>query len=391
MRLAPLLLSPAMLVACGDATGPSLAPGVPALALGARHACQLIGGVPTCWGTGDAGQLGIGSTPGDTTPVLQAPGVVLTSITAGATHTCGLDGGGRAWCWGSNQRGELGTDMPDEQCGGIPCRTTPVPVAAGTRFQSLTAGVSFTCGLSTGGTIYCWGLNDTGQLGTTADSFACGGIRCSTEPVPAADGRRFVTLSAGLSHVCALDAGGEAWCWGYDGLPREQGGPNGARFLPEPRRTGGPRFRLISAGGYHTCAVTRNGTAWCWGVDALGAGPNLREAHDPVRVQTDRRFTRLALGRYTSCALDRAGRAWCWGANVSGEVGTTPVGANQHFDTPSAVSGEPRYSDIAGGAETYCGITTAGATACWGRGRNGELGSGAMDSPVPVIVPLPGT
>jgi hypothetical protein len=56
------------------------------------------------------------------------------------------------------------------------------------------------------------------------------------------------------------------------------------------------------------------------------------------------------------------------------------VGANQHFDTPSVVSGGLHFSDIAGGAETYCGITTGEATACWGRGRNGELGSGNTDS-----------
>ena len=101
------------------------------------------------------------------------------------------------------------------------------------------------------------------------------------------------------------------------------------------------------------------------------------------------RFQLVRSARITSCGLDEAGAAWCWGANGTGEVGTEPVGAGQRFDEPSAVSGGLRFQTIVAGNGTYCGITTAGTTACWGRGLFGELGSGAENSTLPIPVPIP--
>jgi hypothetical protein len=67
-------------------------------------------------------------------------------------------------------------------------------------------------------------------------------------------------------------------------------------------------------------------------------------------------------------------------------VGTEPIGSLVLFDTPQAVSGNFRFTSIAGGGGTFCGTTTDGATACWGRGEEGQLLNGNQSSTVPVEV-----
>ncbi len=120
----------------------------------------------------------------------------LVSVIAGAAHSCGLDSEGNAYCWGSNREGQLGTVDPIEACP-LPCATTPRPVAGGLRFRVLAAGSEHTCGITPEGSTYCWGLNDLGQLGTTAANESCPRGPCSRVPVRVQTERTFRALTAG--------------------------------------------------------------------------------------------------------------------------------------------------------------------------------------------------
>src|SRR5688500_16340431 len=113
-----------LLAACSDSTAPTPANAGLALAVGGQHACAVTESVTRCWGKGTDGQLGIGVTPVDTTPVIVAGAPPLVSLVAGRAHTCGLDSEGNAYCWGSNQGGQLGTLDQIEVCP-LPCATTP--------------------------------------------------------------------------------------------------------------------------------------------------------------------------------------------------------------------------------------------------------------------------
>ncbi|MEP7326566.1 MAG: hypothetical protein ABI836_11500 [Gemmatimonadota bacterium] len=381
-----VLLFPIALASCSDATGPSPKPSLSTLALGTNTACRVQAGSIGCWGRGVEGQLGIGLALPDTTPAVIPGAPALTSLAGGSTHMCGLEANGAAWCWGSDLMDELGSSVTDEQCGSTTCQTTPVLAATGLRFRELALGNNFTCGLATDGKVYCWGLNDTGQLGNASTGTSCGGLRCSADPVVAAGGKQFSAITAGLSHICALDRDGVAWCWGYEALPIPNGHPNPS-FLPNPRRvTGAPPLIRINAGGYHTCALTESGAAWCWGIDALGAGPSPLESAKPVLVDGGHDFVEIASARFTSCGRDRSGAVFCWGPNTSGEVGNQPVGSTSRFDSPARISGSFLFRSLAPGGSTYCGITDAGETVCWGRGVEGELGSGHANSTVPIVV-----
>jgi alpha-tubulin suppressor-like RCC1 family protein len=359
------------------------------MALGEGHVCLMHHGRPVCWGAGTDGQLGLGSTPVDTTPTVLPDSIDFVALTAGQAHTCGLDPDGAAFCWGSDRDGQLGLGAPAaEHCGAFLCATTPQPVAGNHRFQALAAGHRFTCGLTTSGTVFCWGLNDVGQLGSEADGETCVEGRCSHAPLAEASGQTFTSITAGLSHVCALSREGATFCWGWDG-PAGSGQGHHPTFTPNSYAVEGPTFRQLTAGGYHTCGLTSDGSGYCWGIDAIGAGPTTLESDHPVPLTGGIRFRSIQVGRNTSCGLDIDGAPFCWGPNPNGEIGTEPIGSLQRFDQPVAVSGGLRFQSLGAGYATYCGITEEEAVFCWGRGENGELGSGHNNSASPVAVTLP--
>ena len=380
-----LVVPTVLLAACSDSTAPPPADARLALAVGGQHACAVTESITRCWGKGTDGQLGIGTTPVDTTPAIVAGTPPLVSLVAGAAHTCGLDSEGVAYCWGSNREGQLGTLDQLDACP-LPCASTPRPVAGGLRFRVLGTGVEQTCGITLEGSTYCWGLNDLGQLGTTAANESCPRGPCSRVPVRVQTERKFIALTGAIYHTCALDAGGAAFCWGFQlGTPEKL--HLHPQFSPEvTAMPGGLTFRQISAGGWHTCGTT-GAVSYCWGIDAIGAGPTPLESDVPVRVGGGRRFKAVYSGGSTSCGLEENGDAYCWGPNSNGEVGTEPSGSTVRYNLPTAVSGGLRFTALAAGQSSYCGITTSEAIACWGQGTSGQLGSGHQDSSIPVSVP----
>jgi alpha-tubulin suppressor-like RCC1 family protein len=200
---------------------------------------------------------------------------------------------------------------------------------------------------------------------------------------------RFALLSlASGGHACGLTIDGRAWCWGLN-HHGQLGVDSVFEYAEQPLAVaGGHRFRQLSAGGLHTCALTGDGTAWCWGIDVLPPR-SLGDTtyHHPNRVASSLRFTAIESGRYSECGLVEGGAAYCWGSNGAGELGTTPVGSTVRFDTPVAVGGRQHYSAILGESQSYCGLSLAGGTYCWGAGTSGELGTGTANSTVPLRVP----
>ena len=144
---------------------------------GGRHSCALLPASPRdlrCWGSNSHGQLGPAG-PGPTanpcpagacsrTAVAVPIGVDVAAIALGALHSCVLSTAGAAYCWGSNQHGQLGV----APAGGT--RPTPTLVAGGHLFSALAAGDGHTCGIDRNGSLYCWGRNGGGQLGTGTTS-----------------------------------------------------------------------------------------------------------------------------------------------------------------------------------------------------------------------------
>ena len=248
-----------------------------AISVGA-HSCGIAtGGAAWCWGQGDYGQLGNDSNQNSAVPVQVAGGLKFRSISAGLLHSCGVTTDGRAWCWGSNELAPLGAGLAGP---GTMVVHTPAAVAGTVRFEAIAASYQHTCALATDGSIWCWGVNQSGRLGdgTTTDR---------ETPVRIAGERRFKRLatSSPNSHSCALALDGAAYCWGFnaDG----QLGNGSKADSPRPAAVaGGLKFVSISAGRFHTCAVTFDDAVWCWGggrFDGLGIGTK-GGSTVPVRV-----------------------------------------------------------------------------------------------------------
>jgi alpha-tubulin suppressor-like RCC1 family protein len=163
-------------------------------------------------------------------PSAFAEDVSFVSLATGYHHMCGIATSGAAFCWGFNDDGQLGNGLVSEEFDENETR-----VSGGLTFTSLTAGVSHTCGVAADGKAYCWGLNNRGQLGN-------GTKTDSRVPVPVSGGLLFESLSAGNLHTCGVTTAGEVFCWGHNdrigGRDGSDGGvgPSGKSEHTEPWR-----------------------------------------------------------------------------------------------------------------------------------------------------------
>ncbi len=346
------------------------------IAAGGRHSCAVVSAKVICWGANDRGQLGNGDNESRDVPAPVSSDLDFTMVTTGNSHSCALARGGDAYCWGSDERGQLGDATTTS-------RSAPTRVATNQNFRVLRAGLNHTCGLSTGGDALCWGSNDKGQLGDGS------GSAMRSSPAVVSGGLRFVSLSAGWYHSCGISGDGVAYCWGQN--TNGQLGNGTRNDSRTPVAVSVPvKFTSISAGGTHTCAVSDAGDVYCWGHNNFGqlGSSGTTDQAVPTRVETGTKFASVSVGGVHSCARTRNGQAWCWGRNLYGQLGD---GTNANRDVPTRVIGSINFSSInATGAHT-CGTATDGETNCWGYNVEGQLGDGSRTHHSrPTRVTLPG-
>jgi alpha-tubulin suppressor-like RCC1 family protein len=129
-------------------------------------------------------------------------------------------------------------------------------------------------------------------------------------------------ISAGLMHTCALTVQGAAYCWGLNADGQLGNGGNANSPTPVPV-AGGLTFEAISAGWWHTCALTATGAAYCWGLNfhgQLGDGSNATTLAVPAPVAGSLTFDDLAAGGHHTCAITPSRMTYCWGSNSSGQL-----------------------------------------------------------------------
>jgi alpha-tubulin suppressor-like RCC1 family protein len=352
---------------------------------GSNHTCALgSSGKAWCWGSDGEGQLGDGDANQEAkgTPVAVAGDHVYTTITAGWSHTCGLDTAGKAWCWGYAGNGQLGDGETDQRN-----RYAPVAVDGDRTYTTITAGGSHTCALETSGKAWCWGYDNTGQVGDGGTSQAS-----KFAPVAVEGDRSYTTIAAGSHHTCALETSGKAWCWGYDYYGQIGNDAIQADVHAPAGVAGGRTYKAISAGS-HTCALDAAGKAWCWGNDSTGqvgdGGTSQASKFTPVAVVGDRVYATITAGWSHTCALEPSGKAWCWGEDTSGQVGDDDTN-QQDKVAPVTVSGDIAYTIITAGGFHTCALDTGGRAWCWGYDNSGQVGDGGANQnkyrPVSVTV-----
>ena len=367
----------------GPGPGPAPASSPNLVAAGQYHSCALAAdGAAYCWGLNINGQLGNGSQENSAAPVAVAGGHAFTQIVVGNGHSCALVADGGAWCWGYGLSGAVGDGSR------VFSRPTPVAVAGGHTFASLTAGGNHTCGLTPAGAALCWGEDLLGQLGDGAP------LASQPAPVAVSGGHTFRSLDAGSAITCGVRTDGAAFCWGH-GTNGNLGIDNGfvaQQATPAPVR-GGLRFRSVSAGGFASCGLTDEGVAYCWGNNgngSTGVGAFFGYTFDPTPVVMPSgvpAFSALSVADFGhTCALAAGdGTVYCWGLNLNGQLGDATTASRS---VPTRVADADAYAAVSAGYSHTCGITTAGVAKCWGRNPYGELGRGAVggrsSTPAPV-------
>lgn len=357
-----------------------------AVGTGNNHSCAgLATGGAKCWGSNGSGQLGNTVTGSSTTPV-EVQGLSkyqITAIGGGSDFTCALTSGGEVFCWGGNTYSQLGTRAVAKS--NIPLKIQ-IPTGAA---AALSVSLYHACVLDTYGNIYCWGSNAGGQLNRNVS------ITKSELPLYAAGMNDVVSLDGYGFSTCYRDRSGGAKCFGNNKFGQLGIGTvdstDGATY-GAPNYAIGLDANVISTSGGNNfgCAVKADSTVFCWGFSASGVFgiDELRTFPTPRAVQGIRNDARTVIGGHQhACVITLTGGAQCWGANGVGQLGN---GRAVKIETPSDVIGiNEKIISISIGYVHSCALLESGTVKCFGGNSLGQLGIGTtLYSPVPVSANL---
>ncbi len=349
------------------------------------------------WGDNYHGQLGIGVTAAQTTPIAVTmsgalAGKSITAVAAGESHTVALASDGQAYAWGYNFFGQLGD-------GSATMRTTPVAVTttgalAGKTITAIAAGASHTVALTSEGKLYAWGANIWGQLGDgTTDS--------RRAPVAVvmngslAD-KTIIAVAAGLSHTVALASDGTLLAWGLlgPGTLEERARP---AVVELPEAMAGKTITAVAAsGGSHAVALASDGSLFVWGANGygqLGDGTVTSRltpvAVSPDGVLSDQTITAVFTGGAHTVVQAGDGKLYAWGAGGHGQLGdgVTNRLAPSAVATSGALGGKTITALAAGNSHTLA-LASDGTLLAWGYNLYGQLGDGTTSHRAMPVVAL---
>ena len=333
-----------------------------------------------------------------------------TQMAVGEDHVCALLGGGAVKCWGYNASGQLGLgdtanrgDGAGEMGNGLPT----VDLGTSRSAVQVVAGTNHSCALLDDGTVKCWGLNASGQLGqgdTANRGDAAGEMGDGLAAVDLGTGRKAAAISVRGDFSCALLDTDSVKCWGDNTYGQLGQGDTNHRgdaaselgdSLSSVSLGTGRSATAISAGGFHVCAVLDDATLKCWGRNYAGQlgiestsnrGDGAGEMGDSlptVSLGTGRTAADVAGGQNHTCAVLDDDSAKCWGRNTDGQLG---LGATDHRGDAAGEMGDNlaainfgsgrSVASVATGGNNSCALLDNATVKCWGYGTSGGLGYG---------------
>lgn len=265
--------SPVQLTALGTS--------VVGVAAGSNRACaRKMDGTLWCWGQNEQGEVGDGTTASPKPSPVQVTslGTRIIDVVLGLNHTCARTTDGALWCWGGGGFGQIGDGTTDGP------KLSPVQITTlGTSVVRMAAGDYHTCAGKLDGSLWCWGDNTFREIG---DGTA---MTPKPSPVEVTALQTSIDLAAGDFHTCAIKSNGSLWCWGINDFGQVGDGTT-ASPKPSPVQVTavGANVIEIATGGRHSCARTADGMVWCWGWNRdgqIGDGTVVTPKPSPVTVQ----------------------------------------------------------------------------------------------------------
>lgn len=280
-----------------------------AVTVGPSHTCgiQAADQGLYCWGYNRLGELGDGTRVNRLQPT-RIGSEKWSAIVSSSLHKCGLTTSHELRCWGSNGDGQLGDGTNQERS---------VPTAIGRdAWSAVTVGALHTCAISRADSrIHCWGANNQGQLGD--------GTHSDSNTPKAVGDQKWIAVAAGTAHTCGIDTEQRLWCWGKNANGELGDGTEVSKSVPT--RIGTAIWSSVSPGSQHTCGVTTDGALECWGWNFKGelgdASISMRGSAVPRRIGGER-WSVVSAGDSYTCGAPSTGRDLrCWGRNDYGQLG----------------------------------------------------------------------
>lgn len=295
------------------------------------------------------GEAGSANTPDSAPAALGAEG--YSHIAIGAYHSCAVSQG-ELYCWGVNEYGQLGDGTTNSHF-------KPVKVlglAAGV--IGVAVGSHHSCAITAEGAARCWGYNFSGQLGDGSEE-----LRLEAVPVVGLNSG-VASLSAGAQHTCAVMATGEAQCWGNNSYGQLGDGSGVSRRTPVIVQNLGENVASLALGQYHTCAVTKTKELNCWGYNFYGqVGDGSDDSRPyPVTVDIAAPVQSATCGALHTCAVTTGGELFCWGDNAWGQLG---LSGEDKVSTPRPIPGLRSVSSAVAEGQRTC-VVVGASTKCWG-------------------------
>lgn len=344
------------------------------VATGLRFTCGVRhDGTMYCWGDNGQKQLGISSAQGIILWPTQLGGSRWQAVTAGQNHACALDASNLLTCWGVADSGQLGKTVAS----GDPVPNGQTVQLADTDWTAVGAGAYHTCAKKQDNTLWCWGANFAGQLGLGVTRVAnpeTGKSQWNT-PTKINEDADWALLAVGSSHACATKNDATLWCWGSNSDGQIGSGSNTTAFAPT--QVGHAGAVWASAGGSHTCATYGDGTLACWGLNdagQLGDGTTAKK-NIPTAVPGND-WAAVEVGASHTCAIKTDGTLWCWGDNTYGQLGDgTTAGHVQPTEVRFAAG---PWAALSLSSANSCGLLSTGSLYCWGDNSKGQIGDNTV-------------
>lgn len=328
------------------------------------------------WGSNSVGRLGLNITaPSNrSSPVQVGTLAGWSEISVGYLHNLALRTDGTLWSWGQNSNGELGTNDTIQ-------RSSPVQVGTDTNWSKIEAGNAFSRAIKTNGTLWGWGLNTSGQLGNNT-------LTDISSPVQIGTATNWSKLSSGDTHSLTLDTNSIIYSNGavINALGYDIDFVSSRSNLTQIGTLN--IWSKVSSGNTHTLVLRTNGTLWSMGLNTngeLGLGNNINRS-SPVQVGTLNTWTEIATGNLYSLAIQSNGTLWSWGSNTNGVLGINDS-VFVPRSSPVQVGTLSDWSKVFAKLNTVHAIKTDGTLWGWGLNTQGQIGNNtttSLSSPVQV-------
>ena len=266
------------------------------------------------WGSNSSGQIGDNSTVNRNAPVKIGTATNWRTVSAGSDYTVAINSNGELFAWGGNSAGQLGD-------GTIAAKSVPTKIGAATNWRTVSAGYSHTVAVTTGGNLFTWGSNNFGEIGNGLS----GSSASVRNPTQIGTASNWKTASAGYGFTTAVTTDGWLYTWGHNNYCQLGQGDTNNRNVPTRVGTAA-NWSAVSAGRWHAAAVTAGGWLYTWGYNnwgQIGDGTSSTTVGKsvPTRIGTASDWAEAAPGGYHTMALTKNGTMWAWGNNANGRLG----------------------------------------------------------------------